>query len=251
MKKLIIFPDIHGRKFWKEPFEAHKNDEDYGFIFLGDYLDAYGFEKISNVEAIDNFKDILESTIDHPRVIRLVGNHDIHYLPPLDKEYGCRRYDFNKQEIQKLFLDNLDKFQVCHIEKIKDTRYVFSHAGFLKKWITQAAYGINLEITLDNANDLLLTENGLWALSMYGFERGAFSRQAVGSCVWADIYEHLDLYDRRFEDDVYQIFAHNQSFPDYEDLSQYYIDENFAMLDAQKPFILDLETGELKEYEQK
>ena len=249
MKKLIIFPDIHGRKFWKEPFENLKDNEDYGFIFLGDYLDAYDFEKILETEAIDNFKEILNNCIDHPRTIMLIGNHDIHYLPPLDNNWGCRRYNKHKEEIQKLFLDNIDKFKVCHIEKIGDVRYLFSHAGFLKSWIEQATYGIkNLTITLDNVNDLLKSDDGLWALSMVGYERGAYSRQAVGSCVWADINEHLNLYGKRFEDDIYQIFAHNQAFPYYEDFSEYYIDENIAMLDAQKPFILDLETGDLKEF---
>ena len=245
MKKLIIFPDIHGRKFWKEAFEKYKDNEDFGFIFLGDYLDAYGFEGISNVDAIKNFEDILSNCIDHPRTIMLLGNHDIHYLPPLDKEWGCRRYDFDKDYIQKLFLDNLEKFKVCHIEKIGETRYLFSHAGFIQWWVKQASALINSEITLENANDLIFTENGLIALSMYGYERGARSRAAVGSCVWADINEHF--YVKRFEPDIYQIFAHNQTFPNYEDLTQYYIDEDFAMLDSQKPFVLDLENGKLKE----
>ncbi|MCH5167409.1 MAG: metallophosphoesterase [Erysipelotrichales bacterium] len=247
MKKLIIFPDIHGRKFWKEPFETFKNNEDYGFIFLGDYIDAYKFENISENDAIDNFKEILDNCINHPRTTMLVGNHDIHYLPPLDEEYGCRRYDKYKKEIQKLFLNNIDKFRVCHIEKIGDTRYVFSHAGFLKSWIEQASYGLkNLSITLDNVNDLLYSEDGLFALSMYGYERGARSRFAVGSCVWADIQEHLGIYDR-FEKNIYQIFAHNQAFPYFDDFTQYYICEDFAMLDAQKPFVLDLENGKLSE----
>lgn len=40
--KLLILPDIHGRVFWKEPCQ---NIEDYDkVIFLGDYLDPYGFE---------------------------------------------------------------------------------------------------------------------------------------------------------------------------------------------------------------
>lgn len=243
MKQLIIFPDIHGRKFWKEPFEKYKDNEDIGFIFLGDYLDAYGFEGISNVEAIDNFKDILNNCIDHPRTIMLLGNHDIHYLPPLDSYYGCRRYDFDKEEIQELFLNNLNKFQVCHTENINGKKYVFSHAGFTQGWIDQIKRIFNKEITFENTSELLFSEDGLVILSMVGPERGGNWRDN-GSCVWADVNEHFGTP----LEGVYQIFGHTLSFPDYEDFSQYYIDKNFAMLDARKPFILDLETGKINEY---
>jgi len=51
----VIVPDVHGRPFWKDA-----KDYDCDIIFLGDYLDPYGFEGINNIQALDNFKEILE-----------------------------------------------------------------------------------------------------------------------------------------------------------------------------------------------
>ena len=43
--KILVLPDIHGRKFWEEPC---KHIEDYDkIVFLGDYMDPYDFEHIS------------------------------------------------------------------------------------------------------------------------------------------------------------------------------------------------------------
>ena len=55
---ILIVPDVHGRKFWKEPCS---NVEKYDkIIFLGDYLDPYTWrEDISKDDAIDNFKEII------------------------------------------------------------------------------------------------------------------------------------------------------------------------------------------------
>lgn len=36
---ILIVPDIHGRKFWKEP--CSNVDKYEKIIFLGDYLDPY------------------------------------------------------------------------------------------------------------------------------------------------------------------------------------------------------------------
>ena len=55
---IAIIPDVHGRQFWKDVIP--RKDEFEKIIFLGDYLDPYGFEEISNLNALDNFKEILE-----------------------------------------------------------------------------------------------------------------------------------------------------------------------------------------------
>ena len=55
---IAIIPDVHGRQFWKDVIP--RKDEFEKIIFLGDYLDPYGFEGVSNLNALDNFKEILE-----------------------------------------------------------------------------------------------------------------------------------------------------------------------------------------------
>ena len=47
---ILVLPDIHGRKFWKEKCQdITKYDR---VIFLGDYFDPYDFEYITVEEAI-------------------------------------------------------------------------------------------------------------------------------------------------------------------------------------------------------
>lgn len=247
--KVIIFPDIHGRKFWKPVYERYKDDTQVrNIVFLGDYLDAYDFENISDEEAIDNFKDILESTKDNSKVELLLGNHDIHYLPPLDENWGCRRYDSHLPEIQKLFLDNYNRFKISYIIKNEEGKdWVFSHAGFTNGWIKTVLRLYNEEITPYNANTLLEDENGLYMLAIVGPERGGYYRN-YGSCLWADVHEHLDRLP--FEDyykNIYQIFGHTLNFPNYENFDEYEINEWFAMLDSRRAFELDLNNGEIKE----
>jgi predicted phosphodiesterase len=52
MKKLIIIPDVHGRKFWIETVEKYRNNPEYHIVFLGDYLDPYvSYDNVSEEEA--------------------------------------------------------------------------------------------------------------------------------------------------------------------------------------------------------
>ena len=74
MNKVLILPDIHGRKFWKKPCENIDNYDKV--VFLGDYLDPYNFEFISVEEAIKNFKEIIELKRNNmDKVVLLLGNH--------------------------------------------------------------------------------------------------------------------------------------------------------------------------------
>ncbi len=74
MRNVLVLPDVHGRKFWKKPCE---NIENYDkVVFLGDYFDPYDFEKISVVDCIENFNEILELKRNNmDKVILLIGNH--------------------------------------------------------------------------------------------------------------------------------------------------------------------------------
>ena len=50
-------------------------------IFLGDYLDPYAHENISQEEALANFKEIIAfKQANKDRVTLLIGNHEIHYI---------------------------------------------------------------------------------------------------------------------------------------------------------------------------
>lgn len=255
MAKILIIPDVHGRTFWKQAY--HYVDEVDEVIFLGDYLDPYPFERISNEDAIENFKEIIKFKKEHSKVTLLLGNHDLHYLQPFTNEWGCRKIRDHISEIEKLFNKNLHHFQIIRIID----NYLFSHAGVLKEWFevitderpigssmvysesrklsSTAKQLLTIQFTENHINSLLSHTVGRDALMMISRERGG--RDKYGSCVWADVSELL-FYDNKL--DFYQIFSHTLIFPD---LDTYYKDDRMAMLDCRKCFMLTTETKELNE----
>ena len=116
---------------------------------------------------------------------------------------------------------------------------MFSHAGILPNWLEQndSVLGkIRPGHEVEELNRLFHAGKLYQALgNVSSYRGGAFE---YGSCIWADIHEHLDceLYDESSAyHDVYQIFGHTISFP--EEMKPWITDE-YAMLDAQQCFVL-------------
>ena len=216
--KILINPDIHGRVFWKYSIE-HKDEFDK-IIFLGDYLDAYSPDLLLKEE--DNFKEIIQFKKDNPdKVILLLGNHDCHYIN--DKIYEASRYNsFKHNSYQKLFLDNIDLFQLIYIYD----KYLFSHAGVYQKWID-----LN-KLTLKDLLDCDLDKLSK-SLNWIDYFRGGF--YDVGSCIWADI---RDSGTEKLLKGYYHIFGHTQ-------LKFNLSTSEFSCLDCRIPFSLDSETGHI------
>lgn len=81
MKKILIIPDVHGRKFWRRAIERGLKENVDKIIFLGDYGDPYGSEEISHKDALMELEDIIQFQENNPnKVVLLLGNHDAHYL---------------------------------------------------------------------------------------------------------------------------------------------------------------------------
>ena len=264
---VLIIPDVHCRAFWKADIERFRNEIESGSIevvFMGDYLDPYGFEQEEGIaetveKGIEMLKEIIELAKKHKNVHLLLGNHDFHYF---DDEYAkhiylCRYCTHFAEKIKSLFRDNKDVFSLAWDCFIDDTLVLFTHAGVLKGWVDMCFEGNTIKRPdADFMNNLLETGNVL-PLAMIGPDRGgkAFS---VGSPIWADYQEHIygwlleQALNRRkqivYKDKIYQIFAHNLSEPGCypESLDNYEINEHFAMLDARKSFILEPD-GKIKE----
>ena len=214
--KILINPDIHGRVFWKYSIE-HKDEFDK-IIFLGDYLDAYSPDLLLKEE--DNFKEIIQFKKDNSdKVILLLGNHDCHYIN--DKIYEASRYNsFKHDSYQKLFLDNIDLFQLIYIYD----KYLFSHAGVYQKWMDLNK--LTLKDLLDCDLDKLYK-----SLNWIDYFRGGF--YDVGSCIWADI---RDSGTEKLLKGYYHIFGHTQ-------LKFNLSTSELSCLDCRVPFSLDSETG--------
>lgn len=131
---IAIIPDVHGRLFWKDIIS--RKDEFEKIIFLGDYLDPYDFERVTKEQALDNFREILDFKKDNSdKVILLQGNHDVSYSLSRDC-CNCRCDYENYNEIQKLFRDNFDLFELFYKFEQKDKLFLFSHAGIADEWIS-------------------------------------------------------------------------------------------------------------------
>ncbi len=268
--EVLIIPDIHGRTFWKEAINKFPK-EDYPnlkIVFLGDYLDPYtGLEDISAEDAYNNFLEVLEYINNDSRIIPLIGNHDWHYFVNLD---SCRIDRARERDIEELFKNNLSKFRLTYTIELDDVKYLFSHAGITQRWLNDISDNAQYEI--DHWNPYVHNEfiaplsdpKFLWLVDIseikntYNFEilekclqnydntfytvpmsmisrdRGGWN--AHGSCIWADIHEHIYNEDLR---GYFQIFAHTNTYPKYTAIIP--DGRNWAMLDSAKAYILDIE----------
>lgn len=221
MAKVLICPDVHGRTFWHKAKELI-NDVDQ-VVFLGDYLDPYGYEGVTFDMAIEEFKQILEFKDKYwDKVILLIGNHDAHYIST--DFMDCSRLNYSKrQELHELYTEHINKFSL--VFKYEDT-WLFSHAGVYTDWLNRN----NLKV-----DDLLdfktFLTNHFQELEDLSFYRGGYN--ATGSCVWADIRESL-----RYEvlPGYNHIVGHTQLN------SEPYQSEFISCLDVRRCFILDTTT---------
>lgn len=235
---MLIVPDIHGRDFWKEPVHDALGKEH--ILFLGDYLDPYGYEGISATEAYARFREILGLKKEHPdEVTLLLGNHDLHYV---DGRMVGSRYDFTRGGmIQRDIISNANLFQIAHETEMAGRKFLFTHAGILRGWLLSRRNILgDVQAGREGA-----TLNALWwdgdmrfrlltALNAIPRERGGDS--LFGSPVWADVEEWAD--DEEYElPGIYQVFGHSQQEEDP------VIGEHFACLDCRKVFRLDLAEG--------
>ena len=248
----LIIPDIHGRTFWKDAIDTFpkKSYPKLTIVFLGDYLDPYRFENITPKQALKNFEEILKLARKDSRVHLLIGNHDLHYLLKSDT---CRLDYDHYMEIKKLFEDNLDIIKVVYSKKINGKKYLFSHAGITKNWITYIKsiarnmlkkklldekrnfYEKLKNVNMTKSLDMLLDSYyGLTFLHMVSGSRGG--DDLYGSCIWADLEEHI--YGEIPNKDIFQIFAHSLAYPS---IDEPYIDYNlnFAMLDTRTAWVID------------
>lgn len=206
MEEILIIPDVHGRKFWKEPCENWKGK----IVFLGDYFDPYPQEEITDemayVNAIEVFKFIEENS---DRVIALLGNHDLHYLS--DDFAESTRYSFRyAPKIRELLNKYIKYFKLAY----ETNNILFTHAGVTESWgnaFENSEFSNPSKPVSENLNYLLKKVlegdyNAISLLSWVGRVRGGWNLS--GSCVWADIYE--TLYCNKYYLDITQIVGHSK-----------------------------------------
>jgi len=179
-KPTIVLGDVHGLTYWKK---AVAENPDCRYIFLGDYLDPYGY--IAPKQLIDNLKAIIQLKKDHSDdVVLLLGNHDLHYLY-LDFE-PCTRFDDEiEEEAHSLFSENLHLFAYA----LQEDKRIFTHAGISEKWFFDDFFGDPNKNIAEQLNHP--QHDQLPALYRIGVMRGG-DRNVVGGVFWTDINELND-----------------------------------------------------------
>ncbi len=239
MSKILIFPDIHGRTFWKN---IDIKPYDY-VIFLGDYFDHYPDEEgITAESTIENFKEIIQFQKENSdKVTLLLGNHDLHYID--GSLWGCRKDYDNAREIEDLIYSV--PYQIC---KIIDN-VIFTHAGIHVDWLK----AMELNNAHPNEINIFINSLDLKYFNIISRYRGGYNN--FGSCTWADVREYIDLNKLYGGKEGYiQIFSHTRLEPGIiiiydQNIKGFNVIENsdipqspFYMIDCQKPFVFDTET---------
>ena len=248
MSKVLVLPDIHGRLFWKEPCEDISGYDKV--IFIGDYLDPYGFEEITEESSMDNLRKIIELKKQHPeKVVLLLGNHDLPYysleyreLSHYHSRYSCRHH----AEMERIFADNADLFTLAYHQD----NILFTHAGVLRGWYVETLGGSDddsLDLICEKINQLLKDPDNLYVAGPY---RGGWD--PYSSCVWDDVHEMVEQEEKTKSDEhptplmtLRQIFGHTLQVK--RDIDGNYafdepvLGEYFMMLDNGHAYTVDTE----------
>lgn len=223
--KVLVIPDDHSRGFWKDAV----NKWDRYIIFLGDYVDPYGYEwEDKEPDVIQNLLDILNFKDRNPdRVCLLIGNHDESYI---HDGLNASRHNYTlHDQIHQIYNEDKEFFQIA--KQIDDT--LFTHAGVSKDWLKRH------DLTLPKTDaDLYLNEiykatpEIFWEMS---WNRGGWNY--TGSPIWHDVRE------MEIEEDFFEVFSHTQLKDNPLKL------QNWACLDCRRPFIVDTITHEIEEFD--
>lgn len=235
--KYLIIPDIHGRKFWKEPLEKFSGKVEH-IIFIGDYFDPYPIEGISEKDGINNWHELVECIKPlQDRTTMLIGNHDAHYMNQLYDSLArsTRKSEWYDKEIGAL-LNDCHGLQVAYDGEAGGRKILFTHAGVNADWYNRHKDLIS-NLCAANLNKLTATDEGWKALAEIG--RTRWGSSPTGSPLWADISEHdsspLPTASQGGYD--FQVFGHTRK-------DSPIMEDRFAMLDSRQCFVMTAE-GEI------
>lgn len=216
-KNIIIIPDVHGRTFWRKTIkEALASKRIPEIIFLGDYVDPYPLEYISEGEAFGVLRDVIAIKKEHPEQVHLLlGNHDMGYIN--SSICNCRRDEERYSLLRQLYTINLPLFDLGWEKVVDGKRFLFTHAGVNKKWLEGNAsfFGGKTNVTATELN-AALHDNPIHGsrfkelmriLADVSIFRGG--SKSYGSVIWADVCEFL-LTSSCLKDTI-QVFGHTQS----------------------------------------
>lgn len=178
--RIMSIGDIHGTSTWKthifgslNAYKEWKSELDYSetvpdfksinpndldkIIFIGDYVDS--FTK-SDKQILNNLIELIHFKKCYPNnVVLIIGNHDFHYI--MNDVYYSGYRDSMKQDLQNLYIDNMDCFQLAYecqgIVEGELLNTIWTHAGITVGWLNE----LKLLHTINQEN-LAETLNSAW-----------------------------------------------------------------------------------------
>lgn len=227
---MITIGDVHGRKFWRDAVSKRLPGEPV--VFVGDYLDPYSNEGVTDEDAYNEFVDIIEYARNNPDTILLLGNHDFGIIDD-DLLYCRSRFDFvNKKRNRKTFKDNFDLFRLAYQIEINGISYLVTHAGVQPEWYSKVCESFPKNADENIAGHLnriylkgskTLNKKFYPLLMNVSRYRSKWSRIYYGSCIWSDFHEWFNS-DSEDLPGVRQIFGHTRS-------DEEYISDEISMID--------------------
>lgn len=184
--KTLIIPDIHTRWHWIEKFIDAQHDNYDEIVFLGDYFDHFS----DTPEMNSMTAQWLKKSLDKPKRIHLMGNHDVAYRFPNNWHLRCSGNTKDKSEAINRVLSKEDwnKIKLCHYTQ----GWLLSHAGVHERVFAHPRRGLNIE-QIEHAcqSALLDAETNVPVPEMEaGRARGGY--MVVGGITWLDYREEFE-----------------------------------------------------------
>ena len=181
--RILLVGDIHNKPhIFDKAFEIADNRKSDKIVFIGDYFDDW----VDSAESTFDTVMALNDAMNDPRVVALIGNHELSYI----NGQRCSGWTAAKDMVINA---NLNKSKLALSYQVDN--WLFSHAGLTRDWYK---YANNLNIRPGKDDPVYVQHkqgqshadwlNELWQrypgiYRSVGRERGGFG---IGSPLWAD-----------------------------------------------------------------
>jgi hypothetical protein len=189
MSKILVIGDIHNKT---EIAELYLKSWGGKVVFVGDYFDDFYDTPDDAIRTAEWLKDSLTK----PERIHLMGNHDFHYMMPIESNMYCSGYSPDKHKVIQNILTNEDWSKVKYFHAENDCW--FSHAGITYNWFSHPIYGTTKD-TIESivAQGILDIQNriydGTGIKALYAADRYRGGRFEKGGLLWND-WRNADFF---------------------------------------------------------
>jgi len=182
MSKVLVVGDIHNKHNIAEKFISKW---DGPVVLLGDYLDDF-YDTPNDAAATAEW---LKESLTKSNRTHLMGNHDFHYMMPIESNMYCSGYTPEKHKMIKQILTEEDWSKIKYFHS--ENNCWFSHAGITRKWFSHPLHGVTKDVIegvvaqglIDIKNRIY---NGSGIKAFYAADHYRGGRFEKGGLLWND-----------------------------------------------------------------